>query len=252
VSHGSATSIIRTHSKEPEPDAERYDVGIPLFTLADGKPLIGVTCVSRGRSEVIHRAAHFANMFLMDKLHETSIDGFLQDHEDILLTALNGRRLVSQPLIEWQVPSPDPDEIALSPDLLMQKEDGSWAVWDLKLPLLRRTDATVGPRKRRRFVHSIEDGIAQLAHYKEFFEITQNRIKLREMNGVELGTPSYGLVVGTYENMDKTKIAEASRRLQNFELIDYDSLLQLYLAGNNALQPDPTDDAGDGLDIAGA
>jgi hypothetical protein len=94
---------------------------------------------------------------------------------------------------------------------------------------------TVGRRRRRRFVQSIEDGIAQLAHYREFFEIAEHQEKVFEKYGVRFKEPVYGLIVGNYENINQAKIQEASRRLEKFEIIDYDLLLQLYLAGKGLL-----------------
>jgi len=138
--------------------------------------------------------------------------------------------LVPQPSLDWQVPSPDPEEHAIQPDLLLRRSDGNWDIWDLKLPLLGRRDVTTGPRNRRRFVHDIEDGIAQLAHYREFFEIPEHRQLLADKYDANLDDPRYGLVVGNYENVDEDKINEAKRRLGSFEMVDYDSVLQLYVA----------------------
>jgi hypothetical protein len=41
--------------------------------------------------------------------------------------------------------------------------------------------------------------------------------------------------VGNYENIDEEKVAEARRRFPSIELIDYDSLLQLYLLSAGVL-----------------
>lgn len=144
--------------------------------------------------------------------------------------------------------SPDPNEKAVNPDLFVQRADGYWDVYDLKLPLLTRRGVTVGPRKRRRFIQTIEEGIAQLAHYKEFFDVQENRSATLSKYGVEFKDPAYGLIVGTYESVNAHRVREASRRLGRFEIIDYDSLLQLYLVGKGILPPtggDPETRSGD-------
>jgi hypothetical protein len=79
--------------------------------------------------------------------------------------------------------------------------------------------------------------IVRVAGLQAGLEIPENRAALKSRYGVELKEPKYGLVVGTYENMDPAKVHEASRRLDRFEILDYDSLLQLYLAACNVLQP---------------
>lgn len=75
-----------------------------LFSTLPGQTAVGFAFLSRGESEIVHRAAQFANLFLMGKLHETSIGNFLRDHEDIIIAALNARAIVTEPYIEWQIP----------------------------------------------------------------------------------------------------------------------------------------------------
>lgn len=96
--------------------------------------------------------------------------------------------------------------------------------------MLDLTEVTTGGRKRRRFKVSMEDGIAQLAHYREFLSIPENQAEAERLYGVKLNEPGFGFIVGNYENVHPDKISEAKRRLTKFEIIDYDTLLQLYLA----------------------
>lgn len=76
----------------------------------------------------------------------------------------------------------------------------------------------------------VEDGTAQLAHYREFFAVPENQLQLLKKYGVRLREPSYGLIVGTYENVDFVKVAAAQRRLAKFDIVDYDTVLHLYVA----------------------
>jgi len=205
------------------------------FPIKDNSRLVAVQLIPRGKSETALHAAQFANIFLMNALHETSIGAFIDQHREILISALEARQLISEPYLPWLVPSPDPNEKAINPDLFVQRSDGYWDVYDLKLALLNRKSLTTGKRNRIRFVSSIEDGIAQLAHYREFFSIPEHAALARDKYGVIFSAPRYVLVVGNYENVDTAKIADARRRFPDLELIDYDSLLQLYLMRENAL-----------------
>ena len=171
----------------------------------------------------------------MNSLHETSIGSFIDQHREILLSALEAQQLVSEPYLPWLVPSPDPDEVAINPDLFIQRSDGYWDIYDLKLALLNRKSLTTGSRNRRRFVYSVEDGIAQLAHYREFLAIPTHAALAQQKYGATFSNPRYVLVVGNYENVNEVEIADARRRFPDLELIDYDSLLQLYLMHENAL-----------------
>lgn len=94
------------------------------------------------------------------------------------------------------------------------------------------------PAKRRRFIHSIEDGIAQLAHYREFLAIPANAAEAQRKYGIVFGDPGCGLIVGNYENMKIQSLQEARRRFPAFEILDYDTLLQLYLLKRTDVSPE--------------
>jgi len=206
-----------------------------LLSMVNGAEVVAAQLIPRGKAEKVFGAAQFANIFLMNQLHETSIGTFIDQHREILLSALEGQQLISEPHLTWVVPSPDPNEHAINPDLFVQRADGNWDVYDLKLALLNRKDLTIGERKRRRFVATIEDGIAQLAHYRDFLSIPEHAAQANTKYGVTFNRPRFVLVVGNYENVDAEKIAEARRRFPDLELIDYDSLLLLYLMHENAV-----------------
>jgi hypothetical protein len=200
-----------------------------LLNINHGAQLVAVKFIPAGEIEEFHLAAQFANIFLMNHLHETSISSFISDHGDLLTTALGATRLIPQPELEWVVASPDPEETSVIPDLLVVRPDGYCDIYDLKLPLLNRKKITVGSRNRRRFYYTVEDGIAQLAHYRDFLSIPEHATLAEEKFGARFSDPKCVLVVGNYENVNADEVAEARRRFPNLEVIDYDSILQLYL-----------------------
>ena len=186
--------------------------------------------------EVINTAAQFANIYLLNGLRELTIGLFIDQHEGVLTKALSCERIVSEPHVPWQVTSPDPAEKAINPDLFMVRADGSCDVFDLKLPLLDRSKLTKGKRNRRRFVDAVGEGIAQLAHYREFFSIEENRRHAEVKYDVRLDNPRFGLIVGNHENLVPEHAEEASRQLGEFLILDYDSLLQLFV-GASGINP---------------
>lgn len=205
------------------------------LSVSNGSGLIAAELIPDGKAEAVLRAAQFANIYLMNQLHETSIGSFIDQHREILLSALKAQDLISEPYLRWVVPSADPNELAVNPDLFVRRADGYWDMYDLKLALLNRKDLTTGKRNRRRFVTTIEDGIAQLAHYRDFLSIPEHATLAKEKYGVTFDRPRFVLVVGNYENANAERIADARRRFPDLELIDYDSLLQLYLMHEDAL-----------------
>jgi hypothetical protein len=207
------------------------------YTLTDATPAAAVRVFEGRVEEAIQMAARFANIFLMNKLHETTIGDYVDQHRDLILRGLGGTDLVSEPYLTWEIPSPDPKEEAINPDLFVRRKDGFWDVYDLKLPLLDTSKITKGPRRRRQFIAPVKEGIAQLAHYREFLEHGPHQEQAKRKYGVELNNPRFGLVVGNFENVDTTEIEEASRCYLDFELFDYDTLMQIYLAESGALPP---------------
>jgi len=221
-------------AKSTKPEEYRSYLAKEL-SISNGAGRIAAELIPGGKAESVLRAAQFANIFLMNQLHETSIGSFIDQHREVLLSALKGQNLISEPYLPWVVSSPDPDELAVNPDLFVQRSDGYWDVYDLKLALLNRKDLTTGKRNRRRFINTIEDGIAQLAHYRDFLSIPQHAALAKEKYGATFDRPRFVLVVGNYENANAERIADARRRFLGLELIDYDSLLQLYLMNESAL-----------------
>ncbi len=89
-------------------------------------------------------------------------------------------------------------------------------------------------RKRRRFVDYVQEGIAQLANYAEYFTFEKNREHAFEKYGIKVNDPNLVLVVGHFDNANKAEIEEASRQVKgNISIMDYDSFLQLFLLSNN-------------------
>lgn len=72
--------------------------------------------------------------------------------------------------------------------------------------------------------------MAQLGNYEEYFTFPQNLAAAQEALKVMLGVPELVLVVGSDENYKADEIREATRMSRTFDLIDYDTLMRLYLA----------------------
>jgi hypothetical protein len=118
---------------------------------------------------------------------------------------------------------------AINPDLLIEREDGYFDIYDLKTAALDKTSITKGNRARRRFIDYVNEGIAQLANYEEYFTFPKNQELAWQKYQVKVRNPQLVLVVGNFENVNKEEIEEASRAIRNITIIDYDTLMQLFL-----------------------
>jgi Shedu protein SduA, C-terminal len=182
---------------------------------------------------VAHIAAgQLQSMYLQPDLRETTLGEFFRTHRWLLLRALGADDLVYEPHLHWQVPQPPGSEKTINPDALLRRPDGNWDILDFKTAVLGRQSITRGQRSRRRFIDYVSEGIAQLAHYREYFAEPANQAHANDKYGVEVLEPRCVLLVGNYENANPESIAEASRQLRDITIIDYDTLVQLFMAGS--------------------
>jgi hypothetical protein len=223
---------IAIHRSEP---ADKYlDYLQRLVSAAPHLDPVGTLGVPRGEVEQLLKGDAFASTYLMHGLHETTIGGFLNQHEDILLSAFDATLLIHQPFLEWRDGTPGADEIAINPDFILERADGSHIIGDLKLPLLETANVAKGGKKRRRsFTAPVHDGLEQLTQYEEYFRSPENRAFAQAKYGIEVSDPRKLLVIGSQETVDPTEFEEAGRSAASFEIVDYDSILRLHLAAKS-------------------
>jgi hypothetical protein len=105
---------------------------------------------------------------------EIDLGLFLRQHEDILKEGMGYVRLWHEPYLNWEAAVSTPDDIAINPDMLAQRHDGSWDIVDLKLPLLKRPSLIADDPPRRRPIAPIVNGFEQLASYARYFDFPEN------------------------------------------------------------------------------
>lgn len=175
-------------------------------------------------------SSQFANIFLIPGLHETVIGDFLKTNPAFIKKALSFKDCMYGPEFQWIEGNPNKNEKSIIPDLMFERFDGRFDIGDLKTALLDKNQITKGGHKRRRFIDYVEEGIAQLANYEEYFKFEKNNEFARIHHNVMVTDPNLFLIVGNYENAKKEEIEEAARRLKpNFKIIDYDTLNALFL-----------------------
>ncbi len=190
----------------------------------------GVLFCESGKDQDYILAGQLQNLYLQPNLRETTIGEFLKMHPEILKRALSATSLIHEPYLIWKESIKGNTDHAINPDLLVQRVDGYYDVYDIKTAALNKKSLIKGSRRRRRFIDYVGEGIAQLAHYREYFSYHANLSYAREKYGIEFFNPRYVLVVGSFDNIDKAKIIEAQRQVRDIDIIDYDTLVQLFLA----------------------
>jgi antiviral defense system Shedu protein SduA len=208
--------------------AKQYEQWLRKF-LCEETILSGVLTCKSDRAQDYMLAGQFANIFLFNRLRETTIGEFLKTNPEIIIRAIGTKQFVYEPYLLWVDGPPENTDPAINPDLLIERDDGYYDIYELKTAVLDRESITKGMRRRRRFIDYVEEGIAQLSNYAEYFKYSKNRQFALEKYNIRVDNPNLVLVVGNMENADKAEVEEACRRLNRITIIDYDSLMQLFL-----------------------
>ncbi|HDS1709451.1 Shedu anti-phage system protein SduA domain-containing protein [Pseudomonas putida] len=184
----------------------------------------------RENEERIVIGGQLQNMVLFPSLHETTIGKFLELHPDVVRVAFNSKSVLYETSMTWEEHDGTCDDVAIRPDLLVQRDDGFYDIYDLKTALMDRSKITKAARKRRRFIDYVEEGISQLANYREYFSYPKNAALAMEKYGVKVKDPKLVLVVGSWENVDPVEVEQACRKYGgDVQVIDYDTVCQMFI-----------------------
>lgn len=183
----------------------------------------------QGNEEELLVAGQMQSMYLFPDLYETTIGEFMNQHPEIIKKVFDAMSFEYEPYLEWKEHDGTVQDTAINPDLMIQRRDGYYDIYDLKTALLQKKKITKGERRRRRFIDYVEEGVSQLANYREYFRYKQNASYAKEKYGIEVKDPNLVLVVGSYDNSDPDEIIQASRKYDNVYIVDYDTICQAYI-----------------------
>lgn len=180
-------------------------------------------------------AGQLLNTVFINRLRETTIGEFLNQHPEIIKNSLQTRRFIYEPTLPWVEKHSDNPHKSINPDLLIERDDGYFDIYDLKLALIDIKNITTGGYRSRAFIQYVEKGLGQLANYEEYFKSAANQKDAYKRYGIRVNNPNLVLVVGSFNNVNKEEIEQASRKLRsNFSIIDYETLIQLFLKARKA------------------
>ena len=158
---------IAIHRSEP---ADKYrDFLQRLVGNSQHLDPVGTFAVPRGEGvEKALKADQFASTYLHGLAKLTTAE-FLAKHEDILLSAFDATRLIVQPSLESS-------EGNVTPDFILEREDGTHVVGDLALPL-RETG-----QKHRRSLDlsagaSAAGGVPEVLHHRGEPGLRQDQVR---------------------------------------------------------------------------
>lgn len=207
-----------------------------IETLESSKfGLLGVVFCKSPLDQRYCISAQFLNIFLFPELRETTIGEFLRINPLFLKTAFSCKSFIYEPEFEWIEGNLNSIDRSINPDLMIESDDRYFHICDLKTAMLDKENITTGGHSRRRFISKVQDGIAQLGNYREYFEYEANKQLALSKYGIRISDPNLILVVGSYENASPEEIREASRMATNkLLIIDYDTLNTMFLRNSAA------------------
>jgi hypothetical protein len=109
-----------------------------------------------------------------------------------------------------------PDFVLVDPDLQRAM------VLDLKLP---QKKVIVGTKNRTRFSSAVQEAMAQLLKYRDWFEDTRNRASLKDRFGLELYRPRLAVVIGRSRDFaDEVQRQRLASQRHDFDVVTYDDI----------------------------
>jgi hypothetical protein len=194
---------IAIHRSEP---ADKYlDF---LQTYSNARPhLDPIGTVILPVDPAVLKADAFESTYLAHGLQDSTVDEFLDKHEEILLSAFGATKLIREPALG-----------ELRPDFILERADGSHVIGRLELPVV---DTSNGKKRRLVFRRPVQDSAAELAKYAEYFTAADNRAQVKSKYDVEVTDPRQLLIVPSQETVTPAA---------GVEVVDYDTILRLHLS----------------------
>lgn len=173
-------------------------------------------------------ACQLQSIVRLQGLHENTIGAFIVNHPEIAKRAFGCSSMHHELSLPWLEHDGTVEDSEIRPDLLLRRSDGCFDICDFKLAKLDKKSLTRGPRKRRRFVDYINEGIAQLHNYKNYFSFPKNSDYALYNYGISINNPRLILIAGSYENINTQEALEACRPFRDITIIDYDTLSSMF------------------------
>lgn len=130
-----------------------------MFELATEDSAIHGVYAVKGNEEKLYVGGQLQSMFLLPGLHETTIGEFIRNHPNMIKDAFGAVRFEYEPYLKWVEHDGTVQDVAINPDLMVQRQDGSSDIYDLKTALLNKLSISKAERRRRRFIDYVESTI---------------------------------------------------------------------------------------------
>ncbi|STX50763.1 Uncharacterised protein [Legionella busanensis] len=163
----------------------------------------------------------FIELWGNDCTKETTITKFLSknEHQFIIKKKFGVIKISPETICIWQ----NSKKENLKPDFFIIHPNGYADIVDFKLPKIDKV--IVGTVNRRSFSAKLNQYIAQMREYANFFNEECNRVWFEKEYGFKVKNPRKYLIIGRRNNFSNDEWREILADYQNIEIFTYDDLI---------------------------
>lgn len=174
--------------------------------------------LSRRLEEFSRRISEFRRLISKNEVKEKDIQKFLEANPKFLSFGNKYVRFVARVLLKRK------DKPDLIPDFFLERAiDGFYDILDIKLP--RKTILT-GIAQRKRFTAEVEDAIAQVSEYREYFDEDTYRQEAETKYNIKALKPDVMILVGNGSNMEREDLLRINDRYRYVKIVTYEDILK--------------------------
>jgi hypothetical protein len=194
---------------------EAIDAALAQFIYPDLKigslPENKATTIARYENK-IHA---FEKLLSKPDVKEPEIQKFFEENPEFLC-GIRYKRVVSHPVL------PRDGKSDLIPDFLLERVNDSYCdILDIKLPDKK---LVVGSEERRRFSGSVDEALAQVSEYREYFDESANRKYIETKYSLKILKPNVLVLIGDSANIDKEELIKIKDRRKDGEVVTYSDI----------------------------
>jgi hypothetical protein len=163
------------------------------------------------------KISDFEKLINEAELKEPDLQSYFEANPEFLFFGTKYKKIFPRPVLEREGTS------NLVPDFLLERvTDGYCDILDIKLP---DKGMLVGRDDRRRFSYAVEDAIAQVSEYREYFNDPRNIENIEKKYGIRIYKPNIVVLIGDSKNIDVEELIKIRDRRKDGEVVTYSELV---------------------------
>jgi hypothetical protein len=153
----------------------------------------------------------FEQLLSKEDIRERELQKYFEENPEFLYLGTRYKRIIPQPILKRKGKSD------LIPDFLLERvNDGYCDILDIKLPDKK---VVIGIEDRKRFSSNIDEALAQVSEYREYFNESKNRKSIEKKYNIKILKPNVLVLIGDSTNIDAEELIKIRDRRKDGEVI---------------------------------